>query len=42
MMALLPTDTWVRLLVWLAIGLIVYFVYGRSRSVLSSIRPPPR
>jgi basic amino acid/polyamine antiporter, APA family len=42
MMAMLPPDTWIRLVVWLAIGLFVYFAYGRSRSVLSSIRPPPR
>jgi basic amino acid/polyamine antiporter, APA family len=40
MMALLPTDTWIRLLVWLALGLVVYFGYGRKRSVLCSIRPP--
>lgn len=42
MMAMLPADTWIRLLVWLGIGFVVYFAYGRSRSVLSSIRPPPR
>ncbi len=41
MMALLPSDTWVRLLVWLGLGLIVYFAYGRRRSVLSSVTPPP-
>jgi len=42
MMVMLPSDTWIRLLVWLALGFVVYFAYGRSRSVLSSIRPPPR
>jgi APA family basic amino acid/polyamine antiporter len=42
MMAMLPSDTWVRLVVWLGIGFIVYFAYGRSRSVLSSMRPPPQ
>jgi APA family basic amino acid/polyamine antiporter len=31
----LPLDTWLRLLVWLAIGLAVYFVYGRRHSVLA-------
>jgi basic amino acid/polyamine antiporter, APA family len=41
MMAMLPSDTWIRLLVWLALGFVVYFAYGRKRSVLSSMRPPP-
>lgn len=30
----LPFDTWMRLLIWLAIGLVVYFGYGRHHSVL--------
>ncbi len=30
----LPHDTWYRLLIWLAIGLSIYFLYGRSHSVL--------
>jgi APA family basic amino acid/polyamine antiporter len=30
----LPPDTWLRLLVWLVIGFIVYFTYGRANSVL--------
>jgi basic amino acid/polyamine antiporter, APA family len=34
MMALLPKDTWIRLLVWLLLGLVLYFVYGRRRSRL--------
>jgi len=33
-MAGLPLDTWLRLLVWLALGLVVYFVYGKSHSHL--------
>src|SRR5687768_4390678 len=34
MMAFLPLDTWVRLLVWMAIGVVIYFVYSRHKSVL--------
>ncbi|HEX3159323.1 MAG TPA: amino acid permease C-terminal domain-containing protein, partial [Gemmatimonadaceae bacterium] len=33
MMAGLPGDTWLRLVVWLAIGLAIYFFYGRHHSV---------
>ncbi len=32
MMYSLPGDTWIRLIVWLAIGLLIYFVYGKSHS----------
>ncbi|MDF1503370.1 amino acid permease [Roseisolibacter sp. H3M3-2] len=28
----LPADTWMRLAVWLVLGLIIYFVYGRTHS----------
>ena len=28
----LPGITWLRLIVWLALGMIVYFAYGRSHS----------
>jgi basic amino acid/polyamine antiporter, APA family len=34
LMVFLPWQTWLRLIVWLVIGLAVYFVYGRSHSVL--------
>ena len=32
LMAGLPKDTWIRLIVWLALGLIVYFMYSRKHS----------
>jgi APA family basic amino acid/polyamine antiporter len=32
MMAALPRDTWIRLIVWMIIGLIIYFTYGKSHS----------
>jgi basic amino acid/polyamine antiporter, APA family len=32
MMASLPFDTWLRLVVWLVIGMIIYFTYGRHHS----------
>jgi basic amino acid/polyamine antiporter, APA family len=34
LMFTLPADTWIRLVVWLAIGLVVYFRYGRHHSLL--------
>lgn len=34
MMLFLPLETWLRLIGWLAIGLVIYFVYGRFHSVL--------
>jgi basic amino acid/polyamine antiporter, APA family len=35
MMASLDSDTWVRLFVWLAIGLAIYFGYSRHHSLLA-------
>jgi APA family basic amino acid/polyamine antiporter len=32
LMAALPKDTWYRLLIWLAIGLVVYFLYSKQHS----------
>ena len=34
MMAGLPGDTWLRLLIWMAIGVAIYFFYSRHHSVL--------
>ncbi|MFI8828485.1 amino acid permease [Streptomyces sp. NPDC053431] len=33
----LPGETWFRFAVWMVIGLVVYFVYGRSHSRLSRL-----
>ncbi len=38
MMYGLPTDTWIRLLVWLVIGFFIYFGYGKSHSKLNANR----
>jgi APA family basic amino acid/polyamine antiporter len=32
MMASLPGDTWIRLIVWMAIGMIIYYFYGSTRA----------
>jgi len=34
LMSGLPADTWARLIVWMAIGLIIYFAYGHKHSKL--------
>jgi len=40
MMKSLPSDTWIRLIVWMVIGLLIYFIYGKSHSrVAGSMEP---
>ena len=31
----LPAANWLRLFVWMALGLIIYFFYGRKHSVMA-------
>ena len=36
LMATLPGDTWLRLIVWLIIGMAIYFGYGRTHSLIQA------
>jgi basic amino acid/polyamine antiporter, APA family len=41
LMVNLPRQTWILFGVWLAIGLVIYFAYGRRHSRLNTNSPPP-
>ena len=34
LMMSLPLETWIRFFLWLAIGLVIYFTFGKRRSTL--------
>ncbi len=36
LMAGLPGDTWIRLIIWMVIGLLIYFLYGMHNSRISA------
>lgn len=36
-MASLPRDTWFRLIIWMVIGIVIYFTYGRRRSKIGKL-----
>jgi basic amino acid/polyamine antiporter, APA family len=38
LMLSLPSENWLRLIVWLAIGFIIYFGYSRRHSVMAQLR----
>ena len=40
MMSSLPSDTWIRLIVWMGIGLLIYFAYGKSHSRVAGTMEP--
>jgi APA family basic amino acid/polyamine antiporter len=37
-MSYLPIDTWIRLFVWMALGIVVYFSYGKVNSKLNKLK----
>jgi APA family basic amino acid/polyamine antiporter len=34
----LPAENWLRLGIWLALGMVIYFAYGRRHSVMAKLR----
>jgi basic amino acid/polyamine antiporter, APA family len=42
LMLSLPLSTWLRLIVWLIFGMLIYFTYGRKHSRLAQSRNSPR
>jgi basic amino acid/polyamine antiporter, APA family len=42
LMLSLPADTGIRLAVWLAIGLVIYFAYGARQSRIATQTAPER
>src|SRR5262249_22029142 len=37
----LPAENWYRLIIWLVVGLLIYFLYGRRHSVMAQQRHLP-
>jgi basic amino acid/polyamine antiporter, APA family len=39
LMAGLPITNWIRFFVWMVIGLVIYYNFGRKRSTLRAANP---
>lgn len=33
----LPVESWIRLVIWMALGIIIYFTYGKKHSVIGNL-----